>query len=231
MPDVSATSAGQAFRGYRRGGVSTDPVDQYVIPQEDRIVTYRGRSATFVTPGRAAVTQRLMTIHNASGSTVLCSVNRVIIDLMSLATKAVTIVPPILRAHRFVPLPTGGTALGKVPLDSSLTSSASVVVTGDSSADGTAQAGTLSGTALSVTNNPATPLAQINAPRQILAGTAASQYYEPVDTVAFFVGEPDVILRANEGLAISLDQAIVTTGNPSTDKWNAYVDWTEFTRP
>lgn len=225
MGDVEATSSGQDWRGYRRGAVAGDPVDQYVIPVEDRIITYRGRTTTFITPGRAGTSQRLFAIHNATGSTVLVSVNRIIVDVLQTVAKAVTVLPPHIRLHRFTALPTGGTALTKVPLDTTLTSSASVVCTGDSSADN-AGVGTLSGTALAITPNPAVPLASVAGPRVI---TAAG--YEMVDTASFLIGEPDVTLRALEGLAVTLEHSTATTGNPASDRWTAFCDWTEYTRP
>lgn len=78
MGDLEATAAGQDFRGYRRGGTAGDPVDQYVVPVQDRIVSYRGRAGTFRIPGRAGTTgQKLFSIHNATGSTVLVDVEQI----------------------------------------------------------------------------------------------------------------------------------------------------------
>lgn len=236
MADFPASAtAGVLPRGYRRGTLSTDSWDQYVIPVKDRIVTFTGRAATFVTPGRAAATQRLLTLHNATGSTVIANVNRIRVDLLSTAFKVATVLPPIIRIQRFTTLPTGGTALTKTGLDTSLSSNAAVVATGDSSADN-AGAGTSSASALTVSGTIST-LAQAYGPR--LTGfatpntTAASgvPFYEPLDTVEFFVGEPDVTLRALEGIVVTLDVATVTTGNPTTDKWLAVIDWDEYTRP
>ena len=225
MPDLDATvTLGVEARGYRRGTLSTDSWDQYVIPVEDKIVSYRGRATTFVTPGRAAVAQKAFAIHNATGSAVLVAVNRVRVDMLSTALKAATVLPPLIRIHRFTVLPTGGTALSKIGLDTAQTSSASVTVWGDSSADN-AGAGTSSATTLTVTTL-APPTAQRYAPRFItLAG------YEPMDSVTFFEGEPDIILRPLEGLCVFLDMATLTTGNPATDKWVVGADWTEYTRP
>jgi len=227
MPDFNATStAGVAAKGYREGSTSTDPWVQYVAIKDPWIETFRGRCATFVTPGRAVTTQRLMAIHNATGSAVLARVNRVVVDVLQTAVKAQTIIPPLIRLHRFKALPTGGTSLAKVGLDTNQTSDASITLWGDSSADCAAQAGTLSASALTIVNNPSTPIAQIEGPRLI---TAAG--YEMVDTAQFLNGEVNVILRALEGLAVTLDLATATTGNPATDKWVAYMDWTEYTQP
>lgn len=238
MADVdSSATSGVEVRGYRRGTLTTDSWDQYVIPVKDRIITFAGRAATFVTPGRAAATQRLLALHNATGSAVIVNVNRMRIDLLTTAFKVATILPPIIRVQRFTALPTGGTTLAKTGLDTSATSNASVTAWGDASADN-AGAGTSSASALTITPNPSTAtLAQAYAPRMTGFATpnttAASgvPFYEPLDTIEFFVGEPDITLRALEGIVVSLDVAAAVTGNPATDKWLAMIDWEEYTRP
>lgn len=224
MGDLASTStSGVLARGYRRGSLGTDSWDQYVIPQEDKLISFRGRAATFVTPGRALTSQKIFAIHNATGSTTIVSVNRIIVDALQTVVKAVTVLPPIIRLHRFTAVPTNGTALAKTTLDSSQTSNASVTVWGDASADN-AGAGTSSATTLTVTAT--TLISQVFGPRML---TAVG--YEPIDTAQFLIGEPDVILRPLEGICVFLDMATVTTGNPVTDKWTAFCDWTEFTRP
>jgi hypothetical protein len=221
MGDVEATAAGQDFRGYRRGAVAGDPVDQYVVPVRDRIVSYTGRASTFITPGRAAVGQKLLSLHNATGSSVIVCVNRITVDVLVTAAKAVTIISPMIRIHRFTVVHTNGTVLTKVPMDTSQSSSSSVEVRGDASADGTG-----SGTTLTVTIPAGSCLHQKCGPRVF---TAVG--YEPIDTAPFFEGEPDITLRALEGICVFLDQAVVTTGNPATDRWVATIDWEEYTRP
>jgi hypothetical protein len=218
--DTTAVSGVEA-RGYRRGTVSTDSWDQYVIPIRDRIVSYSGRVSTFITPGRAAVGQKLLALHNATGSSVIVCVNRITVDVLHTAVKAVTIVPPVVRIHRFTAIPTNGTTLTKTPMDSSQSSNASVTAWGDASADGTG-----SGTTLTVTIPAGSCLHQKYGPRVF---TAVG--YEPIDTAPFFEGEPDITLRALEGICVFLDQAVVTTGNPSTDRWISTIDWEEYTRP
>jgi hypothetical protein len=235
MPDWdSSATAGLEVRGYRRGALTTDSWDQYVIPVKDRIVSFLGRASTFVTPGRAAVGQKILALHNATGSSVFVSVNRIRVDSLHTAAagKAPTVLPPIIRVYRFTAVPTNGTSLTKVALgDSTTTSNASVTAWGDASGDN-AGAGTSSATTLTITPNPANaPLAQAYAPRVMVVGTSASTFYEPMDTIEFFVGEPDVMLRPLEGVVVFLEHATNTTGNPTTDKWLAFVDWEEWTRP
>lgn len=221
MADQDSNAAsGVEVRGYRRGTLSTDSWDQYVIPTTDRIVSFRGRCTSFITPGRAAVGQKIMAIHNATGSSVLININRIKVDILSTAVKAVTIITPMIRIVRFTALPTNGTVLTKVAIDTTMTSNVSATLWGDASADGT-----LSATTLTITPSGGT-LAQTQGPRVF---TAVG--YEPIDTGQFFYGESDITVRALEGIAIFLDQAVVTTGNPATDRWTASIDWEEYTRP
>ncbi len=219
MPDgfvqLPADGAGKKLRSFDRG---TPGHDQYVVPVDPRIITFRGRGSTFRMPGRAGTAgQKIAAIHNATGSTVLVNVNRVMLDLAVTAAKAVTVLPPIIRIHRFTALPTGGTALPKVPLDTADTSSASVTAWQDASADGT------SGTALAVTIPASNILTEEFAPRLI---TAAG--YEVADRLAFFEGEPDIVLRALEGIVIELVY-VLATQNPVTDMWIVQIDWDEYT--
>lgn len=182
-----------------------------------RAVTFRGRATSFKTPGRAAVSQKILSIHNATASPVLVDVNRIRVDMLSTGVKAVTVVTPIIRVVRYTVVQTNGTVLTKGAVDSSLTSNASVTVTGDASADGT-----LSATTLTLT--PTQALAQAYAPRVF---TAVG--YEIMDTIVFFEGETNITLRPLEGLAVFLDNAVITTGIPATDIYAASVDWTEYT--
>ncbi len=193
--------------------------DQYVIPTDPRVITFRGRTATFRIPGRAGTTgQKIAAIHNATGSAVLVNVNRIMLDFTCTTAKAVTVLPPVIRIHRFTAVPTGGTATPKVGLDTALTSNASVTAWQDASADGTSSA-----TALTITIPASNILTEEYAPRLI---TAAG--YEPADRLAFFEGEPDVVLRPLQGLAVELVYTLVTQ-NPVTDMWMVQIDFDEYT--
>lgn len=222
MGDFETTVVeGVEARGYRRGALSTDGWDQYVVPVRDRIVSFGGRASTFITPGRAAVGQKILALHNATGSSVVVCINRIVVDVLNTAVKAVTIIPPVMRIHRFTAVPTNGTTLTKVPLDSSQSSNSSVTAWGDASADGTG-----SGTTLTITIPAGSCLHQKYAPR-VFTAVGVDQ----IDTAPFFEGEPDITLRALEGICVFLDQAVVTTGNPATDRWIATIDFEEYTRP
>jgi hypothetical protein len=235
MPDVgSSTTAGLDFRAYRRGALTNDDCDQYVIPVKDRIVGFTGRAATWITPGRAATSQKILALHNATGSSVFVSVNRIRIDCLNTAAagKAPTVFPPIIRIYRFTAVPTNGTSLAKTPLgDSTVTSDSSVTAWGDATSTEASGAGTSSATTLTISVTAGAILAEAYAPRILVVGTSASTFYEPIDTVEFFVGEPDVMLRPLEGVCVFLENATVTTGNPTTDKWLGIIDWEEWTRP
>lgn len=229
MPDSLATlTAGVRARFYRRGATAgTDPEDQYVIPVKDQVTTYKGTASSFQVPGRGGATQRLLTIHNASGSTVLCSVQRIKVDLLQLsAAVAVGINPGVIRVNRISAAPTGGLAVTKVPLDSAGVTSSSLVVLQDAQSEGTAATTQLAAT-------PGGLLTGTFAPRfvQLTATAANAPAAELVDTAPFFYGEPDVLLRAGEGLVVSVDGATATTGNPTTHRWSVSLLWEEFTRP
>lgn len=221
---VAPDSTGKKPRTRSRVIGANTVEEQYVIVQDEKVISYQGRAASFRIPGRAAAAQNLGAIHNATGSAVLVRVNRILVDMLSLtAGKAATILTPVLRVRRFTAVPTNGTAMTKAPRDSALSSNASVTVWQDASADRTSSTTTLTITGGSI-------VAEANAPRMI-AVTAANTFYEPVDMAEFFVGEPDVILRPLEGLVVAAEDAIASTGNPATDHWSVVIDWDEYTLP
>lgn len=217
--DTTATLGIEA-RGYRRGTTGTDSWDQYVVPVEDKIISYQGRANTFRIPGRAGATgQKLMSLHNATGSTILVSVDQVRLDMAATVVKAVTVLPPIIRLHKVTVLPTNGSTLAKVGMDSSQTSSSSVTLLQDASADGT-----LSGTALTATLPAGSIITQEYTPRLI---TAAG--YEMYDRTEYLSSNA-VTLRALEGIVLFLDYSVATQ-NVATDMWIAGISWREYTRP
>jgi hypothetical protein len=224
VPDVDTSAlAGIEFRGHRRGALSTDSWTQYVVPTTDRIVSYRGWAATFITPGRATPPQYLLSLHNATSSPVVVAVNRIMLHLWRDTIKTILVIPPVVRLHRFTALPVNGTAITKVPVDSSLSSSASVTVKGDASADGAASASPLTVTAGS-------PFDQLWAGRGAVSSTTAAQY-EYHDVIALHDGPPEITLRALQGVLVLLDNYAATTGNPLQDRWLASINWEEYTRP
>ncbi len=179
-------------------------------------VLYRGRVATFSTPGRAGTAgQKIFALHNATGSTRVVTIKTLAVDLTQLAIIGVAVRPVVVRVYRVTVLPTNGTALTKVARDTSLTASASVTVFGDSSADGTGSAPTLTATIPA-----ANILTQTYAARLI---TAAG--YEPFDRETF-LENANVTLRALEGIVVMLDYTL-TTQNPTTNQWLVTCEWDE----
>jgi len=185
-----------------------------------RTISYYGRAATFRMPGRAGTAgQKLFAIHNATGSTIKVDVEKITVDLVMTVVKAITVLPPVIRLWKVTVLPTNGTALTKVPRDSTQSSSASVTIFGDASADGTSSA-----TALTATLPAGTIITQEFAGRFI---TAAG--YEPMDRVEFLSGKDELItLNALEGIVVFADY-ILATQNPITDMWTVGCKWTEYT--
>lgn len=197
-------------------GSTPFPVDT----DSKRTISFYGRGCTFRMPGRAGTAgQKLFSLHNATGSTVLVDLERLTVDMVTTVVKAVTVLPPVIRMYKVTVLPTNGNAVTKVARDSALSSSASVTILQDASADGTSSA-----TALTATLPAGTVITQVFAPRLI---TAAG--YEMIDTFAFLEGaENKVTLRALEGIVVMLDYTLATQ-NPVTDMWTVDCKWTEYT--
>jgi hypothetical protein len=192
--------------------------DQSAIPvsMAAASVLFRGRSCTFRTPGRAGTAgQKILSIHNATASSVTVKVQKVFVDLACTAVKAITVLPPVIRCWKVTVLPTNGTDLAKTKVGGSTTSSASVTVKGDASADGT-----VSASALTATLPAGTFITQEFAPRFV---TGAG--YEMADRLEFF-GDTEVELKALEGLVLFIDY-VLATQNPVTDMWTAGLEWTE----
>ncbi len=217
---LPADSTGKKLRTHDRGA---NGHDQYVVPTDHRLLSFRGRAATFRTTGRAGTAgQKLMSIHNASGSSVIVDVHNVKVDVIQTAVRAITVEPVLIRLWKVTVLPTNGTALTKISKDSTLypSSSASVTILGDASADKTGSATTLTAT--------------------LPAGTFVSQEYgsrnftavgqEAADKIEFLGFDDVITLRALEGLVVFLDYATATF-NPVTDFWTATLDWDEYTLP
>lgn len=209
--------------GYGVDASFRDVSDGFPLPVDidsERVVSYYGRGSTFRMPGRAGTTgQKIFSLFNAAGSSVLVDIERLTVDTVATVVKAVTVLPPVIRMYRVTAAPTNGTAVTKVARDTAQSSSASVTVLQDASADGTSSASALAATL--ATGNFAS---QVFAPRLI---TAAG--YEMLDTFAFLEGENQKLtLRASEGIVIMLDYTAATQ-NPITDMWLVDCKWTEYT--
>lgn len=220
---VSAIKAQRVKVGFGVDAVFRDVSAQFALPVDTdskRAITYRGRASTFRIPGRAGTTgQKLFSIHNATASAVLVDVDKIKIDLVSTVIKAVTVLPPVVRLYKVTVLPTNGTAVTKVARDSALTSSASLTILQDASADGTSSA-----TALTATLPAGTVIEGEFAQRLI---TAAG--YEVGDSLQFLKEIDELItLRPLEGIVVMLDY-VLATQNPVTDMWVVTCKWLEYT--
>mgnify|MGYP003452564393 CR=1 FL=1 len=175
------------------------------------------RASTFRIPGRAGTTgQNIFAIHNATGSSVAVQLKKLRVDLTATVVKAVTVLPPMVRAYKVTVLPTNGTAVTKVAMDSTATASSSAVTLfQDASADGTSSA-----SALTATIPAGAVLRGDFAPRLI---TAAG--YEMADKIDL-LQDAIVTLNPLEGIVVVLDY-VLATQNPITDMWMVTAEWSE----
>lgn len=221
--NMTAFTSGTAVISIRASAGVGGTFANQVLPVEinpRQAISFKGRASTFRTPGRAGTAgQKLFSIHNATGSTLLVDVDKFKIDLVSTVAKAVTVLPPVVRLYKVTVLPTNGNAVTKVARDSALSSSASLTVLQDASADGTSSA-----TALTATL-PAGAVIEGEFAQRLI--TAAG--YEVGDAIQFLKETDELItLRALEGLVVMLDYTLATQ-NPITDMWVVTAKWTEYT--
>jgi hypothetical protein len=190
-----------------------------VTTEGDKLVTYDGRASSFRIPGRAGTAgQKIFSIYNTAGSGVLVNLEEVHIHMTATVIKAVTVLPPMVRLYRVTAAPTSGTAATKQPKDSTKTSSASVAILFDASADGTSSA-----TALTATPVAGALTAQFAARMITAAG------FDMIAKLSLMDGPDEyVILREGEGIVAVLDY-VLATQNPVTDMWIVSADWTEYT--
>lgn len=197
--------------------------EQYVIPERWRIPSFIGMAATFRSVGRAATAQNYFSIENAAGSAVLVCVRSV--EIHTDFTVALAVVDGLLSLSRPAALPTNGTTLAKASVgtgeDTAQSSSGSVVIRGDASADGTNSASALTATPGSL------------AWRHFVGRvhTAVGQVLDtPKEMIPYAIRDNGVILRANESLLVS-GAFVNATDNPATNHYTTSVCWEEYTLP
>jgi hypothetical protein len=192
---------------------------QYVIPISQRSISFAGTAAAFRTLGNAASPQNLFSIENGAGSGVIVGVSKLSIEMAS--TVANLAVPCEFKTSRSTALPTGGTTLTKVAVDTSLTSVSSVVLRGATASDG--------GAATAIT---ATAGAMMWHQYANLGWTLVGQYLpddynmlpEDVANVDWFT------LRAGEAFLVQCVN--VTAGNNlATNHYSVKVAWFEYSIP
>lgn len=204
-------------------------IDTFTVPGGDhrQVVLlgdhggYQGRCGTFLVKGRAAISQNLFAIHNATGSTVAVDVRKMTVDILRTAANAVMTDYVIIRLYKFTAVPTNGASVTKVAVDSGSgqSSSASVTLWQDSTAD----ANTTQPTALAVTLSGSTIVTQ-----EITGRLFTAVGYEPNDRIDFLAGDLEVVtLRALEGLVVAVNG---TTGsNSNTTFYTVTCQWEEYT--
>jgi hypothetical protein len=208
--------------GFGADGVFRDVSGAFPLPvtmEGDELVSYDGRASSFRMPGRAGTAgQKIFSIFNTAGSGLLVKLEEVHVHLTATVIKAVTVLPPMVRLYRVTAAPTNGTAALKQPKNSSKTSSASVAILFDASADGTASA-----TALTATPVAGALTAQFAARMITAAG------FDVISKISLMDGPDEyVVLREGEGVVCVLDY-VLATQNPVTDMWIVSADWTEYT--
>lgn len=191
---------------------------QRMIPVVERVTTFSGIVASFRTLGSAATPQNLFSIENGAGSPILVAVKRLSVEMD--ATAALTTVAPEFAVFRQTTLPTVGTALTKVAVDTALTSNASVVARGATASDGGA-ATAITGTASA---NRAWHQFQHRLPTQV--GQMIADDYS---LIPIYSNDDPVILRASEALLV---QVIGTAAsNAATNHYVVKCAWEEFRTP
>lgn len=191
---------------------------QRVSPVSERSVSAQVLVAAFRTLGNAATPQNLFSIENAAASKVLVAIRRLTVDMD--ATAVLTAVAPQFKTSRPTALPTGGTTLVKVPLDTALASSASVVCRGATASDG--------GAATAITATAGTFAWSQSLMR---LHTAVGQVLP--DEFSLLPREIDtdpMVLRAGEALLVQV-VAAAAASNAATNHYNVRAFLEEFTLP
>lgn len=192
--------------------------EQYVIPIGERVASYKGMVSSFRTLGSAATPQNLFTASNTTGSSVILAVRRLVVQMD--ATAVLTAVSPQFKVSRASGAPSGGTALTKVPFDTSLSSSGNVSFLGATASDG--------GAATAITATAGTTGWQQFAFR---LHTAVGQVLIPDETlIPVLCADDPIYLRANEHLVVQL-VATAGTSNPATNHYVVQCMAEEFTLP
>lgn len=220
MPDdvlqYPVDSTGKKGRTYRRGSLTSDPHDAYVIPTVDRVISGRYFAATFRVPGAAASPLNLLTMHSTAASP-LVAIRRISVEVEASAVTAY-LVNSVIRLFRSTTVPSGGTAATKQKTDTGDSSSAaSVIVTGPASADGTASA-------ITYALPSGTPMAQQSVPKIL---TGVGQWLSLDDSQELWTpDDPPLVLRNGESILVAVVGNTATHLHFYTNIW-----WEEYTRP
>jgi hypothetical protein len=192
-----AASTGLKSRTRQRVVGANTIEESYPLPPPEydgeRVVTYRGRFASFRLVGSAVSTINLFTLHNAS-SAVLVALTRVSVDIQY-STNSAYILNGHVRLWRGTITPSGGTALTKHPVDSTKSSDANVTLLGPNASDGGAS------TTLTYTTPSTNPMNEKAIP-QSFAATSVGQWLTD-DLELWNQDTSPLILRQNQSLLVA----------------------------
>jgi hypothetical protein len=193
-----AASTGLKSRARQRVvGANTIQESHQVPPQEPmddaRVVSYRGRFASFRLAGSAANPINLFTLYNNSAS-VLVALTRLSVDVQY-STNAAYILNGYIRLWRGTTVPSGGTALAKHTTDTTKSSDANVTLLGPTASDG--------GAATPITYaTPSTNPMCSQAEPQSFASTSVGQWLTD-DMEMWSESESPLILRQGESILVA----------------------------
>jgi len=131
---VTDVASGAGVADIRTRERSATGCEQYLIPEIDRVVPFRGMVASFRMPGVATVNRPLMSIFNKTGSGVLLAV-ATLVGIFEMTTNSSS--TRTLGVSRIGTAPTDGTLNTPVEFDTAQTHNANVEVRSAASADGT----------------------------------------------------------------------------------------------
>ena len=215
VEDVADGAGVASFRTRQRtvGGSAVE--EQYLLYQDERVMSWHGCSSTFRIPGSGTAAQNICTLFNKTGSGVLVAV-RTLEFIMDYTTNSATV--RVVGVSRITTAPTTGTLATPGDFDTNDTQSTSVEFRGGASADGVASAIT------------ATPTTYAWRQGHWHASTAVGQYQtggDAASTMLPMVAKDDpVILREGEGLLVN----IIDTSSTSAH-YIVNASWQEFTLP
>lgn len=177
---------------------------------------FRGVASTFRTIGSAAVPQPIFTIENLTGSGKLVYIRG--LYLACDTTAVLLTVACQADLQRTSAIPSGGTALTKVAIDTALSSNANVILRGGSSADGTNSAITAAVVAQGL-------IGRLFIPRQATAvGQVMQQFL--IDLLPGYLLESDsLLLRENQAIVIQITGTAAS--NAATNHYIVTCVWDE----
>lgn len=215
VTDVTDGAGVASFRARQRtvGGSAVE--EQYVVLQDERVVSWEGAASTFRIPGSGAAGQKIATLFNKTGSGVLVAVRELEL-VMDYITNSGTV--RFMGTSVIATSPTTGTVMTPMGFDTAQTQNTSVEFRGGASADGTANA---------ITATPGTigwRQGHWHAPTAV--GQYLSSDLADANMIPVLCDDDPIILREGEGLLVHIIDASSTSASYVL---NAL--WTEFTLP